>query len=89
MYRHNLPTYLLERLGESAMQAQEATASSSTRALPAADDLDAHLLMPSEIMKKMKHKQKQIVLEKAVDSVTDALAGASHIPLCRCELHVP
>lgn len=74
--------YLLERLGESATQAHEAAGSSSVRALPAADDLDAHLLMPSEVMKKMKHKQKQIVLEKAVDSVTDALASAGTIPLC-------
>lgn len=68
------------------MQAQETIASSTTRALPAADDLDAHLVMPSEVMKKIKHKQKQIVLEKAVDAVTDALAGASHIPLCKVEL---
>lgn len=59
------------------------TAASSARALPAADDLDAHLLMPSEVMKKMKHKQKQIVLEKAVDSVADALASTSNIPLCK------
>lgn len=83
VYRQILPAYLLERLGENASQGQEAAASSTVRALPVADDLDAHLLMPSEVMKKMKHKQKQIVLEKAVDSVTDTLAGASNVPLCR------
>jgi hypothetical protein len=83
VYRHSLPTFLHEKLGEPASnQAQDPHTASVSRALPAAEDLDAHLSMPSEIMKKMKHKQKQIVLEKAVDSVADALANASSIPLC-------
>lgn len=55
---------------------------SQAKALPMSDALDAHLSMPSEVMKKMKHKQKQIVLEKAVDSVSDAIASTTNIPLC-------
>ena len=43
--------------------------------------------MPTEVLKKMKHKQKQIVLDKATDSVGEALAMTGSIPLCEY-LHI-
>lgn len=38
--------------------------------------------MPAETLKKMKHKQKQIILDKAAEGVNEALAQAADIPLC-------
>jgi hypothetical protein len=37
--------------------------------------------MPAETLKKMKHKQKQIILDKAAEGVNEALAHAADIPL--------
>jgi hypothetical protein len=84
VYRQDLASHLTDRLGDVAvLTTNDAVASSSGKALPSVESLDTHLSMPAEVLKKMKHKQKQIVLEKAVDSVTDALASTNNVPLCK------
>lgn len=84
VYRQDLSTFLHDKLGASAASAAvEPMAPASARALPSGEGLDGHLSMPAETLKKMKHKQKQIILDKAAEGVNEALTASSDVPLCR------
>lgn len=48
------------------------------------DMLDPQLSMPAETMKRMKQKQKSVILAKAVDAAEASWRAMSSIPLCEC-----
>lgn len=77
-----MPSYFKEKLG---VNSQSVRVEQFQPSLPSIASLDAHLSMPLDVMKKIKHKQKQIVLAKAADAVSDALAATSGVPLCELQ----
>ena len=83
VYRQDLPQFLQDKLGaHSGPLLAEPATPLTARHLPSSENLDGHLSMPADTLKKMKHKQKQIILDKAAEGVNEALAASSDIPLC-------